>query len=371
LLALLFVARATQAQTIQTNVDAGVMGLRYADTVSTGAAVVTPHAYAEWRSGFADASATMSQFTAGGWSAQGILSGSRFIPTNRSFVAELAALAGGSTHNDGTRTGEIVGNGRLHFSRGTGELFVGAGAGRTWDGTSWRSLLLGEAGISVGSDLGNATLSLSPASVDDSINYADLQGSVEWQTRGVALNAVVGSRFGDQLTSLSRDAKSWVSLSAARPITDRLVLLLSGGTYPIDPTQGFPGGRFVSLALRVMTSRRSPVPQTPQPTDSPVASPVPVVAGFDAHRDRAGSLTLTVTAPGANLVEVNGDFTNWVPLSLTRSSSDATHWSARLPIEPGTYQMNIRINGGKWIVPPGMLSLLDEFGGAVGLLVIE
>jgi hypothetical protein len=33
--------------------------------------------------------------------------------------------------------------------------------------------------------------------------------------------------------------------------------------------------------------------------------------------------------------------------------------------------MNTRIDGGKWLVPQGLLSVSDEFGGAVGILVIE
>jgi hypothetical protein len=33
--------------------------------------------------------------------------------------------------------------------------------------------------------------------------------------------------------------------------------------------------------------------------------------------------------------------------------------------------MNLRLNGGQWLVPPGLLSMLDEFGGRVGLLVVE
>jgi len=31
----------------------------------------------------------------------------------------------------------------------------------------------------------------------------------------------------------------------------------------------------------------------------------------------------------------------------------------------------LRIDGGAWIVPPGLLSMVDEFGGPVGLLVVE
>jgi hypothetical protein len=31
----------------------------------------------------------------------------------------------------------------------------------------------------------------------------------------------------------------------------------------------------------------------------------------------------------------------------------------------------VRVDGGDWVVPPALLSLKDEFGGSVGLLVIE
>lgn len=349
------------------------MALRYADTVSTGAAVVTPHASASWRSGFADASATFSQFTAGGWSAQGTFSGSRFIRTNRSFIGELGGYAGGSTHDDGTRTGELVANGRAHFSRGPGEFFVGAGLGRTWDGVAWRSLRLADAGVSITSDLGSALLSLSPASVDDTINYADLQGSFDWERGDIQVSAVIGTRFGDQLTTLSRNGTSWASVNGLRKINERLAVSLSGGTYPIDPTQGFPGGRFISLSLRIETSRRrSAVPPPLESAAHPeVSSITPSLTTFTASRDRQGMVVLTVSAPGADQVEINGDFTKWIPLSLTRDAREPDQWTTRLPLAAGEYQMNIRINGGKWQVPPGILSMLDEFGGAVGLLVVQ
>jgi hypothetical protein len=348
------------------------MALRYADTVSTGAAVLTPHIYADWGTGFADASATFSQFTSGGWSAQGSLSGSRFIRTSHSFVAEFAGLVGGSTHSDATRTGELVANGRLHLSRRLGELFVGAGVGRTWDGVAWRGLTLGEAGVSIGPAARNAVATISPAAINGSIYYTDLQVSLSLETRGTELGALIGSRLGDQLTTLSRHATSWASLSATRRLRNRLALSLSGGSYPIDPTQGFPGGRFVSLAVRIVTGDRAP--SLPPPTQvgvAPETPSAPGIASFNASRDRQGVLTITVAASGADLVEVSGDFTNWVPMALTRDPSDAERWIARLPVGPGKYQINIRINGGKWVVPPGILSMLDEFGGTVGLLVVQ
>jgi hypothetical protein len=348
------------------------MALRYADTVSTGAVVVTPHAYASWRSSFAEASATISQFTAGGLSAQGNLSGSHFIRTNRKFIAELGGLAGGSTHNDGTRTGELLADGRAHFPRGPGEFFVGAGIGRTWDGVAWRSLWLGDAGVSVASDLGSVVLSFSPAAVDDTINYADLQATFDWERGNLEIGGVVGTRFGDQLTTLSRNGTGWASINGLRKINERLAVSLSGGTYPIDPTQGFPGGRFISLGLRVETSRRRrTVPVSPDSVAAPELSSIPSLTAFTVSRERGDRVVITVAAPGADLVEITGDFTNWVPTSLTRDVAKPGQWTTRLPLASGEYQMNVRINGGKWQVPPGVLSMLDEFGGAVGLLVVR
>jgi len=42
-----------------------------------------------------------------------------------------------------------------------------------------------------------------------------------------------------------------------------------------------------------------------------------------------------------------------------------------MPIARGTHQINLRVNGGRWIVPPGLTPITDEFGGAVGLLIVE
>jgi len=96
---------------------------------------------------------------------------------------------------------------------------------------------------------------------------------------------------------------------------------------------------------------------------------LPAVAGFAAEHNTPGFVTLRVSAPQARLVEITGDFTNWLPVQLR--SSGGGWWSTVLPMSPGKYQMNLRIDGGAWTVPPGLLAMLDEFGGAVGLLVIE
>jgi hypothetical protein len=67
-------------------------------------------------------------------------------------------------------------------------------------------------------------------------------------------------------------------------------------------------------------------------------------------------------------VELSGDFTGWKAVPLVATPGDA--WRISLPIAPGTHQVNIRVNGGRWMVPPGLPPILDEFGGAAGLLVV-
>jgi len=372
LTALLVFASPVCAQRKETSLDAGAVALRYADTLNAGAATITPRAAAQWARGAAEVTGTYSQFTTGGWSAQGALSGSLFAPTASGFLAEVAGFAGGSTHHDGTRTGQVLANGRLHFMRTRGELFLGAGGGRTWVGGGSRSVFLGEAGMSSMIREVDATLTASPTMVEDSIKYVDGQLSLFWARERLDLGALIGTRFGDQLTSLGGTAKTWGNLTAVASLTPRFALVVSGGTYPIDPTQGFPGGRFVSASIRLATRRVSdaPLPQAEQArAGTGDTEGAPTVTSFVAERGHAGRVTLRVKAPLAQLVEVSGDFTNWTPVRLERASDGL--WSGTFPISRGKYQLNLRLDGGKWLVPPGLLSMLDEFGGSVGLLVIE
>jgi hypothetical protein len=167
-------------------------------------------------------------------------------------------------------------------------------------------------------------------------------------------------------------ARTWGNLTAVAPLTPRFALVVSGGTYPIDPTQGFPGGRFVSASVRIATRkiREAPPPQAERAqVEAGATGAALAVRSFVAERSRAGWVTLRVNAQRARLVEVSGDFTNWTPVSLERTSDGL--WSTTLRINPGKYQMNLRLDGGNWLVPPGLLSMLDEFGGSVGLLIIE
>ena len=55
-------------------------------------------------------------------------------------------------------------------------------------------------------------------------------------------------------------------------------------------------------------------------------------------------------------------------LRLVRESGG--WWTTTIRMPAGRYEMNVRVNGGRWIVPPGLEASKDEFGGAVGILVL-
>ena len=46
-------------------------------------------------------------------------------------------------------------------------------------------------------------------------------------------------------------------------------------------------------------------------------------------------------------------------------------WVAELPAVTGVHRANVRVNGGRWIAPPGLARVDDDFAGEVGIFVVE
>jgi hypothetical protein len=74
-----------------------------------------------------------------------------------------------------------------------------------------------------------------------------------------------------------------------------------------------------------------------------------------------------VRAPGARLVEVMGDFTDWEPVQL-KLMGDA--WRFETPLRSGVRRLNVRVDGGPWSVPVGATLEHDDFGTAVGTIPV-
>jgi len=77
---------------------------------------------------------------------------------------------------------------------------------------------------------------------------------------------------------------------------------------------------------------------------------------------------IVIRVGGVETVDVMGDFSDWSPLTLIRRGRDL--WELALPLSAGVHQINVRVDGGQWVSPPGMPVMRDGFNGEVGLLVV-
>jgi hypothetical protein len=355
------------AQSSSMSVEIGTARTRYADSIDATAVSISPAIRAAGTNASISASGTLSQLS-GASSNSGLVDASIFTGTWRSLSAEIEGLAGGSAHSDGARTGQLLGSGRLHVIPGGYGMWAGAGLGRTWDG-AWRGVVQGDLGAWVAGTPGVASLSVSPTVVDDTIKYTDTFVSLHRVMATWDLSASFGARAGQQVPTLQANHTTWGSLAATFWAKPTIGLVASVGTYPVDFTQGFPGGRFLSLGLRFGTNRKlersAGVVATP-PAEGPGAAAA--VAAFEVTRLEGGAYGMRVRARSARRVEVTGDFSEWAPVGL--QDQGGGWWTVTVPLSRGAHEVNVRVDGGAWMVPPGLLSATDEFGGSVGRFVI-
>jgi len=212
-------------------------------------------------------------------------------------------------------------------------------------------------------------------SVNDSIHYTDLQASMRYKTGRMELGFTAGTRAGEVAAAVGGTTRAWGSVSVTNWLHSNVAMVASAGSYPVDFTQGYPGGRFATVALRFAVSggtkeRGSTTARVSRELmmgqEQARASGVTELAVGSTDGNQR---TIRVRAREAQRVELAGDFTAWRPVLLNRDEDG--WWSTTLSIEPGTYQMNVRVNGGAWIAPPGLTTVADEFGAVVGVLPIK
>lgn len=366
------------AQRLSATLDAGAAAVRYADSLDVSAATLSPAFDFTTPSTTVSGAGTLAQGGSGIWSLQGQLAGSAFTPSLGNLRAELAGSAGGSAHEDGTRTGELLARARLHFMQSAWGVWAGGGGGRTWDGDLWRDMLVGDLGAWARAGATTLVLSTEPAVVDDTIRYNDTELSARWATTRLELGGVVGARAGHGLPTVAGSKRAWGSVSATLWIGEHLGLVASGGSYPVDFTQGYPGGRFVQAGIRMAIGKRerSTGDTHARGRDGNVDRDRPgdraggtrFISAFETGYGAGDQVTLRVRAPRARTVELSGDFTNWEAVPLERGASG--WWTVTLPIQSGMHQVSVRIDGAAWVVPPGLMTVTDEAGPA-GLLSIS
>lgn len=194
-----------------------------------------------------------------------------------------------------------------------------------------------------------------------SSRLTDVEGSVHWQHRFIEVTMRGGHRFGPSV-DIEPERPRWGSVQVAYWITSQVAAVAGSGREPSQPSRGLPARDYTSLGIMLAYW---PIPRQ----TVLVASPASLVRAFELRPAGIALQRLTARIGGVEKVEIMGDFTDWAPVPLTRRGRD--HWELLIPMSPGVHQINLRIDGGKWIAPPGIPSIKDGFNGHVGVLVIR
>jgi hypothetical protein len=367
-----------RAQQVDVTLDAGVTSAAYDQYSRSAAFVIAPAVTAAGRRAGVEARSAVSLFEGGSRSVQLGASGRYGSAPRGPLSVELRADAGVTAYNRTTP----IGYGRadlLARYRPDGVLQVAAGptVGVVSNAPGARPLLGFTAGVWGGDGAASYGCRVSPAHVGP-LAYADTELWGGYRRGAVELDGTAGIRAGD----LGLGARAWVNAGAALWVARRVAMVVGAGAYPADILQGVPGGRYATLAVRVSArgarSRAAGVAEASAALARAVARPragegVPTESrgaarGFTVEPARGGH-RLALRAPGAERVEVMGDFTRWEPVALTRDARG--RWQVVLPIPSGARRFNVRVDGGPWTVPAGVAVVEDDFGGSVGVLSIE
>ena len=350
--------------------------------------------------------------------ADGIVSGTFTSPTVYGVRAEMLGNASRAMDDRSLGTDQVDVQTRVHvLFRTHGGMWLGGGVARPWrvavvssaeitDVGAWGKL--GDANTKFGiatltttftnfsfsktasvHDTGSASLScaMTPASVAAVMSlasearpplfsespvagacarqsrFSDLETMLRWEVGAFELSAAMGHRFGDSY-DVTPDSRRWTSANATLWLNERVAIIGGGGRQPALPLRGLPARSFWMTGLQLAYA---PISKTA----IPVALPHTVlVKSFEMKPAASGGgmQKIVIRVGGVETVDVMGDFSDWSPLTLIRRGRDL--WELALPLSAGVHQINVRVDGGQWVPPPGMPTMRDGYNGEVGLVVV-
>lgn len=191
--------------------------------------------------------------------------------------------------------------------------------------------------------------------------FGDLEGVMHWEVGPLEMNAQSGYRFGNSL-DVTSDSRRWSSARATVWLNERIAIIGGGGRQPALPLRGLPARNFGMAGLEIAYAPLSK-------TGVPVSLPHTVlVKRFEMQRGTGDMHKIVIRVGGVETVDVMGDFSDWIPLTLVRRSRDL--WELNVPLSAGMHQINVRVDRGPWMAPPGIPTMHDTYSGDVGLIVI-
>ncbi|UCG88666.1 MAG: glycogen-binding domain-containing protein [Gemmatimonadota bacterium] len=355
------------AQTTGT-VDAGASWVDYEGFLGSGALYVTPTLRYNTTDVSLGASGSYVLFESSNRILQGLAAGAWRTRLTGRLRAELSASAGINVYANYPGYGHLLGRARLHYGRATSGMWAGAASGQSYIGSaSTTPLQLELGGWTVYRGLAlNATVMRSWFA---DTAYVDLLGAALWHNGSLRIDGSLGLRTWSE----GGGQGIYGELHILLPVHDLIAAQVAGGRYPSDPIRGVIAANYVSIGVRIEAfNTRGATPSVEPSMYSRETEGSEALAPGEASLTVRSSSRLNriicVAAPGAESVELSGDFTDWRALPLSRTSPEC--WEITVPIPSGAYRVNVRLDGGRWVVPRGLRIEDDEFGGRVGILVI-
>lgn len=203
------------------------------------------------------------------------------------------------------------------------------------------------------------TLQIRNADTDELNRWTSAEARLTWRQDRWWVSALVG-----RISMTQQGASVWGGLQAGAELGRGATLLFGAGTSSrLRATSGADfGRRNVSLGLGFNTSLLT---SRPRDHRAPASAAAPA---FAISNIASGRYRITLRSLTAHAVEFASDCTGWKPVPMTRENDT---WIVELPIVVGSHRANIRVDGGAWIAPPGLMTTDDDFAGHVGLFVVE
>ncbi len=183
----------------------------------------------------------------------------------------------------------------------------------------------------------------------------DLSLATSWARGALSLQGRIGRRLG-----LDQQSGTWWAFGGALRLTATVGLTVHASRTSSDPLLRLRGEQSTMIGLRLSTPNHllPPVNERPAPRAAEISRP------------STGKFRVVFTIPGAaQRAAIAGDVTGWRAIALARRPDG--RWEVELPALPGFYRINLRLDDGPWLAPPGLPTTDDGFGGTVGLLVLE
>lgn len=357
--------KAAGAQTV-VHFDAGGASVQYSDSLRVTSGTLSAAASALSANTSFAAMLAASTTRQSALAMFGALQGSVFSPRRGSLRGELHGSGSLTTYGAGPGSGHVLAGARAHFARETAGAWIGASAGTVKDPIGWRSTYAGELGAWKQLDRAIAQAVVMPVRIAGGLSFTDVEGTVRFVGSRLEATGTAGLRTG--VRGFEESAASWVSVNAIAWALRDVGITAGIGSYPTDPGQNLPSARYATLGVR-FSPRNMRHPATVLSADVLAAPGRATSPAMAVTRDRAERATIVLRAPSARQVEIMGDFTDWTPFQMGRSASSG-EWTISLPVTRGVHQVNVRMDGGEWIVPAGLATVRDEFGGSVGVLLV-